>query len=332
MIQRRNNPRSSTFTQSQEGLTRRSKFKIKQELWDCFRESVVEPLLSTKRFSLEFTITGRNDDYEPNWREDFFSVIGYNRAMFDGTNVDFRVAFVEWNPPKRRPLLSPTLVDRFDFLRAIVVEEKIHRQLCRHPELTMMLNVALNAAIRTSMSDFILVSGGDNFLGRDTVRFLVERGLKKRCLYRAERVEIKHNLNFNSPKAEEIENPLNIVRINVCDIPPYDQPPYTNACGDFLLLDTASFKHLRGYDERVVDARLHLDSRCALSMLAMGFDCKLIGHIFHIDHQRSAIRLGEKYPGKAYDYKANIPYHNPDHWGLADRKWKKINERLYFVS
>ena len=303
-----------------------------RKLIKSVKENLVNSWLSSKNFSIEFTITGRNDDYEPNWHRNLMSVIAYNQSMFVGTKIDFRVAFVEWNPPKGRRFLSPTLVKKYKFLRAIVVAPEIHRQVCHSQDLTMMLNFSLNAAIRTSESNFILISGGDIFLGRDTVLYIREKGLKRRCLYRAERVEIKNKLNFENPRAEEIENPLHIVRIDVCDLPPYDQPPYTTACGDFLLLDMASLKLLRGFDESIVNARLHLDSRCALSAMALGFDCKLIGHIFHIDHHRSSVNLGEKYPGKKYDYTANIPYHNPDNWGLADRKWKKVTDRLCYVS
>ena len=294
--------------------------------------SIIDPWVTSKKFSIEFTIIGRNDNYEPHWYRNLLSIIAYNRSLFVGTKIDFRVAFVEWNPTKGRSFLSPQLVKKYEFLRAIVVSPKIHQQLCQAHDLVMMLNFSFNAAIRSSRSDFILISGGDNFLGRDTATYLINKGLKKKCLYRAERVEIKNTLHFKTPQAEEIENPPNIVRIDVCDLPPYNQPPYTNACGDFLLLDTVSLKFLRGYDENILNARLHLDTRCALSAMALGFDCKLIGHIFHIDHHLSSVNLGKNYPGKRYDYKVNIPYHNQDNWGLADRNWKKANDRLYYVS
>ena len=302
------------------------------KLINLIKEDIADLWLSSKKFSIEFTITGRNDDYEPNWRRNLEAVIRYHRALFEHCAIDFRVAFVEWNPPKKQPLLSPLLVKKFPFLRAIVINPKIHQQLCQAPDLVMMLNFGFNAAIRTCSSNFILISGGDNFLGRDIVKYLIHKGLKKKCLYRAERVEIRNTLNFKSPRAEEIENPPNIVRIDVCDLPPYDQPPFTNACGDFLLIDKESLQRLRGFDEHIRNARLHLDSRCALSAMAYGFDCKLIGHIFHIDHHLSAVNLGKKYPGKKYNFMANIPYHNADNWGLACKKWEKKNDRLYYVS
>ena len=303
-----------------------------QNLNQFIKDSVIEPFLSTKRFSLEFTLIGRNDDYEPNWREHLESTITYNRALFTGSNIDFRVALVEWNPPAKKPKLAETLVAKFPFLRAIVVAPEIHRELCRSREFKIMLNFSLNAAMRTSQADFILISGADIFLGRDTVNYLKNYGLKRKCLYRAERVSIRRKADFSRARPEQIENPPEIVGIDVCDLPPYNQPPYTNACGDFLLLDTDSCKILRGFDENITDARLHLDSRFALSAAASGFDSKLIGHIFHIDHKHSLVNMGDKYPGKKYDFTKNIPYANSEEWGLRGRKWEKISQQLDFVS
>src|SRR3989344_673377 len=98
------------------------------KLINLIKEDIADLWLSSKKFSIEFTITGRNDDYEPNWRRNLEAVIRYNRALFENCAIDFRVAFVEWNPPKKQPLLSPLLVKKFPFLRAIVINPKIHQQ------------------------------------------------------------------------------------------------------------------------------------------------------------------------------------------------------------
>ena len=93
-----------------------------QNLNQFIKDSVIEPFLSTKRFSLEFTLIGRNDDYEPNWREHLESTITYNRALFTGSNIDFRVALVEWNPPAKKPKLAETLVAKFLYARILSSE------------------------------------------------------------------------------------------------------------------------------------------------------------------------------------------------------------------
>lgn len=277
-------------------------------------------------FSVEFTITGRNDDYEPDWNQRLESVLRYNRRLFSSASVDFRVAFVEWNPPDGHPLLSSTLIEKFPFLRSIVVDSSVHRELCRSECLQMMLNFSLNAALRTSQSDFLLISGGDVFLGHDVASWLARRGLSQACLYRATRVDIRNDLDFKDPERKILESSQNAVRVNGSNV-----PPYYNACGDFILLDRESMHRIRGFDEAILDARLHLDSRCCAAAIALGFRCKHIGHVYHIDHSRSHVNMPTGGAPNYGDPFRNIPYCNPDHWGLADRKWEQESERLWRV-
>src|SRR5579885_3042260 len=113
----------------------------------------------SRPFSLEPTILGRNDDYEPNWVENLYAVIAYNRARFEGTNVDYRVAFVEWNTPEGKPLLAPGLVERIPFVRAIVVGYDVHQAVCGSDDLQIMINFGFNAGLRTSAADFTMTTG-----------------------------------------------------------------------------------------------------------------------------------------------------------------------------
>jgi hypothetical protein len=190
----------------------------------------------------------------------------------------------------------------------------------------MMLNFSLNAALRTTQSDFLLISGGDVFLGYDVVGWLSRRGLSKGCLYRATRVDIRNDLDFKNPERKILESPQNAIRVNGSE-----EPPYYNACGDFILLDRESMHRIRGFDEAIRDARLHLDSRCCAASIAMGFRCKRIGHIYHIDHSRSHVNMPIGTASICGDPLRDIPYCNPDHWGLADRKWERESERLWRV-
>lgn len=280
-----------------------------------------------RNFSVEFTITGRNDEYEPGWNERLEAILAYNRAIFSYTGVDFRVAFVEWNPPVNRPLLSTRLLEKFPFVRAIAVAPHVHRNLCKSPSLQMMLNFSLNAAMRTSESDFILISGGDVFLGRDVARWLSIRGLRAGCLYRATRVDIRRDLDLLHPEPNVLEAPETIIRVNETD-----RPPYYNACGDFILMDRTSMQKIRGFDENVRHRRLHLDSRCCATAMALGLTCQLIGHVYHVDHHRSYVNAPAEPFEEFQDSLAGIPYRNPDTWGLGDREWKNISQRLKMVS
>ncbi|MBV8600149.1 MAG: hypothetical protein JO359_01155 [Candidatus Eremiobacteraeota bacterium] len=281
-------------------------------------------------FSLEVVNIGRNDEYEPDWDRKLAAAIEHNHGLFKGSGVDYRVAFVEWNPPGNRPLLAPTLLERFPYLRCVVVEPEVHARVCQAPGLELMLNFACNAALRTTSADFTLMTGGDDFFGTQLVRRIAEDGLREGVLYRAERVNVRRDLPFAAIDAATLENPANIVSIDSCTVPPYDKPPYTNACGDFMLLDSGTMSGIRGLDESIDFARLHLDSRYCMTAMSVIEDCVLLGRVFHIDHARS-LKNKPRVPGRAYTWEAGLPYVNGENWGLADFAWTSGNDRLLRV-
>lgn len=284
------------------------------------------------RISVEAIVLGRNDEYEPNWSENLKASIAYNRARFAGTLVDYSVCFVEWNPPWDRPLLVPDLIVRFPFLRGIVVDADVHDALCESTSLKMMLNFALNCALRTSKADFCLLFAGDLFISKTIAGYVSGVGLARNCLYRAERVNIRNDLDFVSATPAMIENPKNIVSINSCTEPPYDAPPYTNACGDFILVNRLTMLGVRGYDESIRSARLHLDSRFCWTAMHAGLNCNLIGQIFHINHNKSYSVMMDDYPDLRYDADQDLPYLNPRIWGLAEYTWKQQGDRYWYVG
>src|SRR5262249_47812780 len=171
-----------------------------------------------------------------------------------------------------------------------------HASLCENPRLAVMLNFAINPAIRSSQADYLLISGGDILFSEHLAARLVQEGLQPGCLYRAERVTIRNDLGFPHCSRRQIEDPANIVMVDTCSEPPYNTPPFTNASGDFILIDRLTMMGLRGFDEGVRNARLHLDSKLCRNAMAIGMSSKLMGRIFHIDHQRSYNRMLTAYP------------------------------------
>lgn len=283
------------------------------------------------RFSIEGVVLGRNDDYEPGWTDRLYGSLRYNHELFAARGVDYRVAFVEWNPPEGRPLLSPDLTKAFPFLRAIIIDAAVHQALCTADDLTMMLNFAYNPALRTSTADYCLITSGDLFFGR-ALADRIARGLAPGFLYRAERVNIREELADRAPDVSVIEDPGNIVSVDTCSEPPYDTPPYTHASGDFLMVDRVTMAGLRGFDESIRFARLHLDSRfCRTAMLA-DLDCELLGRIYHINHRNAYSNRPNDYPGRRYAFEANLPYLNPPDWGLARMAWTREDDRTWRVG
>jgi hypothetical protein len=287
--------------------------------------------LAPPRFSIEGVVLGRNDDYEPDWTDRLYGSLRYNRELLASRGVDYRVAFVEWNPPQGKPLLAPALTKEFPFLRAIIIDAAVHAELCTADDLTMMLNFAYNPALRTSTADYCLITSGDLFFGR-ALADRIATGLEPGVLYRAERVNIREELGVMEPVASVIEDPANIVSVNTCTEPPYDEPPYRHACGDFLLVDRVTMAGLRGFDESIRFARLHLDSRFAFTAMRADLGCELLGRIYHINHGNAYSNLGESYPGRRYDYDEDLPYINPPDWGLARMTWAREDDRTWRIS
>jgi hypothetical protein len=216
-------------------------------------------------------------------------------------------------------------------VRAVIVDPDVHAQRCESPDLTVLLNFAFNAGLRTSTARFTIIASGDTFYARTLVERLRADGPRPGVLYRAERVNVAaFDLDDLTPST--VENPSRITHVETCTEPPYDQPPYTNACGDFLLTDRATMTGLRGFDESIRGARIHLDSRFAWTAMTVLDECVLLGRIFHIDHARSWLRSGGTYPGRPYVPQDRIPYLNDDDWGLGACVWGALGDRLLTVS
>lgn len=265
------------------------------------------------------------------WEAKLRSAIEYNRRIFADAGVDFRIAFVEWNPLEDRPLLSPGLVEDYPFLRAVVVEKPVHDALCQSDAIDLMLNFALNCGLHSSEADYLLITGGDDFMGAD-VAAACGKGLRPGCLYRAERVNIRNDLDFAVAGQEVIEAPENIVSVDSCTTPPHNVAPFTNASGDFLLLDRLSMNAVRGFDESQRRNRLHLDARFCFTCQMAGMDCELIGRVYHVNHARSYVNMLSSYADKGYDYRLSLPYLNPREWGLGDHAWRTETDRLAVVG
>lgn len=85
----------------------------------------------------------------------------------------------------------------------------------------MMLNFPVNAAIRTSSADFLVIAGGDTLFGQDHCRCLASDGTTTGCLYRAAR---EHPTDFEHAAPSTIEDAANAISIDICREPPFDQP------------------------------------------------------------------------------------------------------------
>jgi hypothetical protein len=102
--------------------------------------------------------------------------------------------------------------------------------------------------------------------------------LAPRVLYRSERVDLKDGIESEHMEWAILEDVRNHVFVN--EIRP---PLYTNASGDFLLLDRESYLELRGFNEVYRVAKVHMDSNFCRKAHSSGLTLEpLDAPVYHV--------------------------------------------------
>jgi hypothetical protein len=257
-------------------------------------------------------VVGRNDDYMSDFRERLYATIEWNIRYLVN-----EVVFVEWNPPADRELLAHELTRRFDCLRAFVVAPEIHQCICENPNVKLLEYHAKNVGIRRAESPFIMVTNADAAVGLDTVNTLMSASLDPEVAWTAERVDI----SWREDQQDEI---------GVVDSMRYRRViPYNRmGTGEFCLAAKELWHNIRGYDELMVKHRIGCDVRGTAQMLAHGATIKKAGTVLHLAHPTSCTENIQPHHGEMATIEG-VPYHNPDGWGLGNRRQVQLAERIW---
>lgn len=257
-------------------------------------------------------MVGRNDDYMADFAQRLQATIAWNLRQ-----VVVEVVFVEWNPPADRPLLSPDLTSRFQQVRAYVVAAEIHVSLCRNPNLALLEYHAKNVGIRRASSPWVLATNADVLLGLDTICRVRKNDLRDSVAYTAERFDIGWPVGRSKPV-----DPLDFLFYRRA-IPHH---PY--GTGDFLLANRSAWCQARGYDESLLKHRYGCDRRGVAQLLHYGSTVEKAGGILHMAHPTSCTEVFGPHQGVWADLD-NVPYHNPDDWGLSGCREIELAERVW---
>jgi hypothetical protein len=254
-------------------------------------------------------ISGRNDDYMPDFYGRLEATISWNQRFLSD-----EVVFVEWNPPSDRPLLSPSLAARFPALRAIVVPPEVHRSVCRSSDFPLLEFHAKNVGIRRARLPWILASNADGAAGLDSILALRTISPDPRCVWTAQRVDI--NWRGSSIGLRDI---LRRRRVS----------PYSRfGTGEFVLAHSSVWAKVRGYDERMNAHRFGCDSRGTAQMELSGARLCRAGLAYHLAHPSSCTEGVQAHHGLKATLE-DLPYSNPEAWGLADLCETEIAERVW---
>lgn len=257
-------------------------------------------------------MVGRNDDYMADFAQRLHATIAWSLRQ-----MVVEVVFVEWNPPADRPLLSLDLISRFQKVRAYVVTREIHANLCRNSNLALLEYHAKNVGIRRATSPWVLATNADVLLGLDTICRVRKNDLRDDVAYTAERFDIGWPVGRSKP-------------IDLLDFVFYRRavPHHPYGTGDFLLANRSAWCQARGYDESLLEHRLGCDRRGAAQIVHHGSETEKVGRILHMAHPASSTEAVVAHHGVLADWD-NLPYHNPDDWGLSGCRETELAERVW---
>jgi hypothetical protein len=257
-------------------------------------------------------MVGRNDDYMSDFRERLIATIEWNvRHLID------EVVFVEWNPPADRELLAYSLTKRFAGLRAYVVPPETHALVCQNPRVKLLEYHAKNVGVRRALSPWVLVTNADAALGLDAVNTILDSELDPGVAWTAERIDIAWR--------EDEQRHIDLLdSLRYRRVIPYHQL----GTGEFTLASRALWERTRGYDERMVSHRIGCDLRGTAQMLAHGASIRRAGTVLHLQHPTSCTEGVRPHHGDAATLE-DIPYRNPDDWGLGGAREVQLAERVW---
>ena len=264
------------------------------------------------RLSATAVVVGRNDDYMSDFAHRLRATIAWNAKYL----VD-EVIFVEWNPPPDRDLLSLDLTREFDFLRAYVVPTEVHLAVCQNKNVPLLEYHAKNVGIRRARTPWIISTNADAAFGLDTVKMILQEPISETAICTTQRADIP----WEEGRQEGIGF-SDLLRYK--KLTPYD--PY--GTGEFCLASRKLWHEIRGFDEAMVRHRMGCDVRGTAQMMAHGGTLQRLGTVLHLTHPTSCTEKIQPHHGDKATIEG-VPYHNPDNWGLGDRREVEVAERVW---
>lgn len=288
---------------------------------------------------LSIVVTGRNDDFGGDFNGRFFRALRFNHEELTRARIDHEFVFVEWRPIDRVPYLASLLEAEFpelgpSSLRCYVVDPAYHHALSLNPRLQFQEFIAKNVGIRRARGRFVLTTNTDIYLSRGVMGRLESGSLADGILYRAARYDLKESSDDSRVDWDLLEDERNYDAVN-----PIRPPYFTNASGDFLLLDHDSYQRLRGFNEVYRVAKIHIDGNFCVKAHASGVQLVDIGSpVYHVGRgtlnaQRT---LYGAQPGEApwgdIRWKSDVIYVNGPEWGLGAAPERRIDACTYFLE
>jgi hypothetical protein len=288
---------------------------------------------------LTIVFTGRNDNFGGDFNGRLFRALRFNHEHLTQAGVSHEFVFVEWRPIEGRPYLATLLNDEFpdlgpSQLRSYVVDPAYHDARSLNPRLHFQEFIAKNVGVRRARGEFVLTTNTDIYFSRGIIDRLSARTIERGLLYRAPRHDIKSHSDVSWIGWSLLEDERN------CEIVNQIRPPlFTNASGDFLLLDRDAYQRLRGFNEVYRLAKIHIDGNFCVKAHASGVPLVDIGSpVYHVGRGTLHAQLGSyrDQPGAApwgdIRWKSDVIYVNGSEWGLGDGPERMLNSQVAYID
>jgi hypothetical protein len=288
---------------------------------------------------ISIIITGRNDDFGGDFNTRLFRALEFNHHHLAARGVTHEFVVVEWRPVSGKPWLAEVLADRYptlvpEVLNCVVSDVGYHEAYSLNPKLQFQEFIAKNVGIRRCRGRYILTTNTDIYLSRGVLHLLQHRMLKPGVLYRTPRIDLKDNIDCEDIEWDVLEDERNYDTVNTIRA-----PLYTNASGDFLLLDRETYHRVRGFNEVYRVAKVHMDSNFCLKAHSSGVTLvPLDAPVYHVGRGtlNSQMQLYASRPGDApwgdTRWRRSVVYNNPPDWGLWKAPAQMIRSGLTYLE
>jgi len=143
-------------------------------------------------------VAARNDDHGGNMLRRMQAFIDAWVGQAREYHLPSEIIVVEWNPPAGRP----KLIDALEWppdpgpcdVRFLDVSPEVHRQFKHADAIPLHQMIAKNAGIRRARGEFVLATNLDIVLSAEVMRFIADRRLEKRRMYRMDRTDVANHV------------------------------------------------------------------------------------------------------------------------------------------
>lgn len=263
-------------------------------------------------------VVGRNDNYGGDFSLRLKTTFEWNLRHLPNPEL----IYIEWNPMEGKASDCIWITEKYPQAKCYIVPPTIHKKIAANPvKMPVMEYYAKNLGIRMAGNDWVLLINADCLLGFDTIRNI--KHLSKDFVYGTHYTSIRWD--------QEPINQFHLTDPSKITIAFPADWKMRSVVGNFILTHRSNWLRSTGYDERMNNSRAGMDTNGLMNLLHIGLKPMALGHHFHLDHPESIVNSSNATHGnnESILHHKNIPYRNPDYWGLQHYSRKEIARNIW---